>query len=347
MDSYLQDLGYKRSLSEYTLYTKKVAGSIVVISLYVDDILVTGNDCKQINQLKHDLMQTFEMTDLGVMTYFLGMEIKQSPGEIFICQKKYLKEILRRFRMEECKSVGTPMNQKEKLQKEDGAEPTDNATYRSLVGCLMYLTATRPDIQYTVSVLLRFLHCASELHMKAAKRVLRYLKGTSSYGIKFTKSERFKLYGYSDSDWAGSVEDMKSTTSYCFAMGSVCFSWCSKKQDIVALSTAEAEFIAATAAANHAIWLRKLLTDLGFTVGETELNVDNQAALAISQNHVFHGKTKHFKVKFYYLREVQKSGEIKLVYCSTENQYADIFTKPFQVDRFEWLRKQIGVCSSI
>ncbi|KAJ8774133.1 hypothetical protein K2173_009564 [Erythroxylum novogranatense] len=189
--------------------------------------------------------------------------------------------------MEKCKSVGTPMNQKEKLQKEDGAEPTDNATHRSLVGCLMYLTATRPDIQYTVSVLSRFLHCASELHMKAAKRVLRYLKGTSSYGIKFTKSERFKLYGYSDSDWAGSVEDMKSTTGYCFAMRSACFSWYSKKQDIVALSTAEAEFIAATAAANHVIWLRKLLTDLGFNVGETELNVDNQNLLGnISKSHV-------------------------------------------------------------
>ncbi|XP_059306525.1 secreted RxLR effector protein 161-like [Lycium ferocissimum] len=123
----------------------------------------------------------------------------------------------------------------------------------------MYLTATRPDILQAVSVLSRFLNCASEIHMKAAKRVIRYVKGTLDYGVKFSKSQNFKLQGYSDSDWAGSVDDMKSTSGYCFSLGSGCFSWCSKKQDIVAQSTAEAEFIAAAATVNQAIWLRKIL----------------------------------------------------------------------------------------
>ncbi|PKI47658.1 hypothetical protein CRG98_031944 [Punica granatum] len=140
---------------------------------------------------------------------------------------------------------------------------------------------------------------------------------------------------------------MRSTSGYCFSLGSACFSWSSKKQEVVAQSTAEAEFITATAATNQAIWLRKLMTDLGMgSDHETEIFVDNQAALAISQNPVFHGKTKHFKLKFYYLREIQQSGEIKLVYCRTEDQMADLFTKSSHVGRFEHLRRMVGVCIS-
>ncbi|XP_031377996.1 uncharacterized protein LOC116193313 [Punica granatum] len=318
IDQYLQNLGFERSLSEFTLYVKKEKEDMVILSLYVDDLLVNGN-----NKV-------------------------QKENEVFVCQRKYLKEILMRFQMEECKSVSTPMYQKTKMQKDDGSGPVDERTYRSLIGCLMYLTATMPDIMFAVNVLSRFLSCASEAHMVAAKRVIRYLKGTSSYGLKFCRSSTFKLHGFSDSDWARSLDDMRSTSGYCFSLGSACFSWSSKKQEVVAQSTAEAEFITATAATNQAIWLRKLMTDLGMgSDHETEIFVDNQAALAISQNPVFHGKTKHFKLKFYYLREIQQSGEIKLVYCRTEDQMADLFTKSFHVGRFEHLRRMVGFCNNL
>ncbi|XP_040869850.1 secreted RxLR effector protein 161-like [Glycine max] len=161
--------------------------------------------------------------------------------------------------MEECKSVSTPMNQKEKFSKEDGAHKIDEGYHRSLIGCLMYLTGTRPDILFAVSLLSCFMHCASEMHLKAAKRILRYVKGTVDYGVKFEKCQEFKLYGFSDSDWAGSIDDMKSTSEYCFNLGSGVFSWCTKKQEIVAQSTTKAEFIAATTAVNQALWLKKIL----------------------------------------------------------------------------------------
>ncbi|KAG6474130.1 hypothetical protein ZIOFF_068054 [Zingiber officinale] len=161
------------------------------------------------------------------------------------------------------------------------------------------------------------------------------------------RSNKFELYGFSDSDWAGSVDDMKSTSGYCFSLGSACFSWCSKKQEIVAQSTAEAEFVAATSAVNQAIWLRKLLNDMSYIMEkETKVSVDNQATLAISKNPIFHGKTKHFNVKYYYLREVQQMGEVELIYCTTEDQLADIFTKSFHQSRFVWLREKIGVSIS-
>jgi hypothetical protein len=176
--------------------------------------------------------------------------------------------------------------------------------------------------------------------------VLRYIKGTLDYGVWFNYNQEFNFHGFSDSDWGGSLDDMKSTSGYCFTLGSGMFSWSSKKQDIVAQSTAEAEFIAAAAAVNQALWLRKILVDLQMAQAEpTKVLVDNQAAIAISNNSVFHGKTKHFNIKLYFLREVQKEGEVLLQYCKTEDQLADIFTKTLSKGRFENLREKLGVNS--
>ncbi|TYJ99556.1 Retrovirus-related Pol polyprotein from transposon TNT 1-94 [Cucumis melo var. makuwa] len=274
-------------------------------------------------------------------------EIKQGQGEVFTCQKKYAKEILKKFKMDECKAVSTPMNQKEKLCKEDGADKVDEGYFMSLIGCLMYLTTTRPDILNAVSILSRFMHCASELHLKATKRVIRYVKDTSDFGVNFTRGKEFKLIGFSDSDWGGSIDDMRSTLGYCFTLGSGVFSSSSKKQEIVAQSTAEAEFIAATAIVNQALWLRKILLDLDLEQREsTKILIDNKAAIAISHNPMFYNKTKHFNIKLFFLREVQKSEEVILVYCKTEDQVADILTKPLPTCKFEFLRSKLGVCNS-
>ncbi|XP_047254537.1 secreted RxLR effector protein 161-like [Capsicum annuum] len=179
------------------------------------------------------------------------------------------------------------MCQKEKLSKNNEVEKIDKTLYRSMVGCLMYLTATKPDILYVVSLLSRFTNCATNTYFRAAKRVIRYVKGTLNFGIKFNANQKHVLQGYSDSNWGGSSEDMKSISGYCFSLGSGVFSWCSKKQEIVAKSMAEAEFIAATAAANQALWLRKVLLDLNLKQEKcTEVFVDNQAAIAISNNPV-------------------------------------------------------------
>lgn len=341
INDHLLHLGFQKCLSEATLYAKHVGVDILIIFLYVGDLLMTRSNLTLIEEFKQEMKDVFEMTDLGLMTYFLGMEITQKKNEIFICLKKYAKEIFKKF--QQCKTMNTPMNQKEKFIKDDGADKVDEVHFRSLIGCLMYLTTTRPDILFPVSLLSRFMHCASELHLKAAKRVVRYIKGTINYGVKYCKVQDFKLSGFSGSDWAGSLDDMKSTSGYCFNMGSSVFSWCSKKQEVVAQSTAEAEFVAAV---NQAIWLRNVLADLGLKQDEgTKVSIDNQAAISISHNPVFHGKTKHFNIKLFYLREVQENGDVSLVYCKTEDQAADMFTKSFPLSRFEFLRKKLGVCS--
>ena len=222
----------------------------------------------------------------------------------------------------------------------------DEKLYKSLIGCLMYLTITKPDIIHVVSLLSRYMHCASEIHFEAAKRILRYIKGIANYGIKFSQVEKFNLHGYSNSDWAGNINDMRSTSGYYFSFNSGVFSWSSKKQEIVAQSTAEAEYVVVTASTNQAVWIRKLLKDLNLKQNEsTQLFVDNQAAISISNNPVFHGRTKHFKIKIFFLREVQQEGELKLLYCKTEEQHANILTKALPKLKFEYLRQKLGVYS--
>ena len=163
---------FEKSLSEFTLYVKCNTSEILVVSLYVDDLLITGSSERLIDGFKQDMMQGFEMYDLGLMTYFLGMEITQGKDEFFICQKKYAKEILKKFKMENCKEISAPMNHKEKLSRDDGAEKVEETYFSCFIGCLMYLTATRPNILYVVSVLSRFMHCPSEIHLQAAKRIV-------------------------------------------------------------------------------------------------------------------------------------------------------------------------------
>ncbi|KAK5836576.1 secreted RxLR effector protein 161-like [Gossypium arboreum] len=186
--------------------------------------------------------------------------------------------------MKNCKATSTPVAIGEKLSSQGDFEKVSESTYRSLVGCLLYLTATRPDIMFAVSLLSRFMHCCNEKHFQTAKRVLRYIKGTKSCGMLFRKVENMKLIGYADSDWTGTIDDMKSTLGYLFTLGSAIFCWSSKKQTIVAQSTAEAEYVAAAGAINQAIWLRKIMADLNQHQKEaTKINCDNQSAVAIAK----------------------------------------------------------------
>ncbi|KAL2325690.1 hypothetical protein Fmac_024748 [Flemingia macrophylla] len=255
------------------------------------------------------------MTDLGKMNYFLGMEIYQCNVGIFISQKRYALEVLKKFHMEKCKPMTTPLVANEKLSLHDSTSKVDASIYRSLIGSLLYLSATRPNIMFAASLLSRFMHSPSEAHYKAAKRVLRYIRGTTDYGLWFLKDESVDLEGYADSDWTGSENGAKSTSGYVFSFGSGVFSWNSKKQDVVAQSSAEAEYISTATA----------------------------ATIAIANNPVHHGRTKHIKVKYHAIREVVKSKEVSLEHCCSEKQIADIMTKALSKGKFEVLRSKLGV----
>ena len=240
-----------------------------------------------------EMKSQFEMFGLREMNYFLGLELHQSKCGIFLNQEKHAHEVLKKVIMENRKLAPTPLMQNVKIIKDDGAEKIDASFYRSFIESLLYLVTSRPDLMYVVSLLSRFMQSPSKIHFAAAKRVLRYLRGTTQFGIWYRPNENGSLLGYVDGDWARNPDDMKRTTSYAISLGSGIFSWNSNKQEIVAQSTTEAEYVAVVLAANHAIWLRKILKDLGVQSKEAiEIKCDSKSIIAITGNLVQHGKTK-------------------------------------------------------
>ncbi|KAI5333503.1 hypothetical protein L3X38_023634 [Prunus dulcis] len=347
IDSYFNKAGFKKSPSEATLYIKTDKGSgILIVSLYVDDIVYTGSCGEMLERFKNDMMKHYEMTDLGLLYHFLGMRVVQNDKFIFLHQKKYAMKVIERFGLKGCKSVATPLVANERLCKEDGSEMADESEYRQIVGSLLYLTATRPDIMFASSLLARFMHNPTRKHMGTAKRVLRYVQGTLEYGVEYKKGMAATLIGYCDSDWAGSEDDRRSTSGYVFTLGSGMFSWASIKQNTVALSTAEAEYVSVAEATSQAKWLRFILEDFGEEqVDGTQILCDNTSAIAMAKNPVFHQKSRHISRKFHFIREAIHAKEIELIYCKSEDQIADILTKALPKDRFVYLRNLLGVKS--
>ncbi|GJZ17387.1 hypothetical protein Tco_0553510 [Tanacetum coccineum] len=250
------------------------------------------------------------------------------------------------------------------MQQDDGTEFADPSYYRSLVGGLNYLTNTRPDIMFSVSGLSRYLHMPTMHHLGAATRVLRYVAETYDFGIWYSRAADFNLFGYSDSDWGGCKDDGKSTSGqgricllnmggksvttsgHMFSLGSGAISWSSKKQEVVALSSGEAEYIVVTSAACQAVWLRRLLNDLHKEQqGSTIILCDNKATIAMTKNPAFHNRTKHIDICYHFIRTLAAKGEIVLKYCGTKEQVADVLTKSISIAQHAYLRKRLGVCS--
>jgi hypothetical protein len=345
IESHFMKEGFQKCPNEQTLFIKRsTGGNILIVSIYVDDLIYTGDDKVMMFEFKKSMMQAFDMTDLGKMRFFLGIEILQKSEGIFVCQQKYATDILKKFTMSESKPVNSPIVPGSKIHRDVNGAAVDDTYFKQIVGSLMYLTATRPDIMFSVSLISRYMSKPTELHLQAAKRILRYLKGTVSYGIFYKKGGEEELLAFTDSDYAGDEEDSKSTSGYVFLLSSGAVSWMSKKQPIVALSTTEAEFVAAAASACQAVWMRRVLRNLSHDQeGSTSIMCDNSSTIKLSKNPVMHGRSKHIRVRFHFLRDLAKDGEVELVYCPTQEQVADLMTKALKLEAFQKLRKKMGM----
>ncbi|CAM8941176.1 unnamed protein product [Rhodiola kirilowii] len=282
------------------------------------------------------------MKDLGLMRYYLGIEFIQEADGYFICQRKYASEILKRFGMDESQAVRTSMVPGHKLCKDEEGKAVCETYFKQVIGSLMYLTATRPDLMYSVSLISRFMSRPTEMHTQAAKRIMRYINGTLSYVILY-RHDKSHMVGYTDSDYTGDIDDRKSTSGYVFMMSSGAMSWLSKKQPIVTLSTTEAEFVAAAGCASQVVWLRRITEEIGckYTRGIT-IYCDNSSTIKLSKNSVMH-RSRHIDVRFHFLREKVQDGVIEMVYCGTKEQIADVMTKPLSIELFEKFRAFLGV----
>uniref|UniRef100_A0AAV1VIC9 Reverse transcriptase Ty1/copia-type domain-containing protein n=1 Tax=Peronospora matthiolae TaxID=2874970 RepID=A0AAV1VIC9_9STRA len=292
----------------------------VLILVYVDDVLVTGSSPKLIAHTKEDLKTRFEMTDSGKCAFVLGIELLDGEdGSVTLCQRRYVDDILKRFGMDDCKAVSSPVNMSSRLVSRDAATKVD-APFREAVGALMHLTtATRPDIAFAVGYVSRFMENPQEEHWVAVKRIFRYLQGTKTHGICYKLSARIDFRGYSDADWAGDLTDRKSTSGYTFMLLGAPVSWGSKKQPSVSLSTTEAEYIALSLAIQEGKWIHRLLCEIMMAANEEgpELMIheDNQSCIKMTKNPVNHGRAKHIDIKYHHIRDEVKRGEVKLKYC--------------------------------
>ena len=348
LDTHLRDMGFIQSTSDPCIYYMNTGGDMFCLGVYVDDIILAGSSDDKIKEVKDTLSRKFEIKDMGKLHHFLGMSVVQNETRktVWIGQTAYTENLLKKFEMEHCKPVSTPVNVGSKLEiAKDEEESINQQQYQSAIGSLMYLSvSTRPDIAYTVGTLARFSSKPTKEHWTALKRVFRYLKGTTTHGILYSQNNSGECVGYSDADWAGDINDRKSTSGYVFQISGAPVTWRSKKQSCVALSTAEAEYIALSSAAQEAIWLRRLTSELG-NPPETATTIyeDNQSAIAMTKNPQFHGRAKHIDIKYHFIREQVNSGNIMLKYCPTDRMTADMFTKPLSNEQFCKLRKKAGI----
>ena len=338
--------GFQRCESEQTLFTRRnQEGRIIIVSIYVDDLIFIGNDEVMLSEFKDSMLREFDMSDLGKMRFFLGIEVLQKSDGIYICQRRYALEVLKRFGMMESNSVGNPIVPGSKISKEGNGNLVDETCYKQLVGSLMYLTATRPDMMFIICLISRYMAKPMEIHLQTAKRALRYLKGTVNYGIHYKRGEDGEVLAFTDSDYAGDMDYKKSTSGYVFLMGSSAVSWCSKKQPIVTLSTTKAEFVAAAVCVCQGIWIKRILKELGHAdTSCMTIMCDNSSTIKLSKNPMMHGRSKHIDVRFHFLRNLTKEGTIALTHCGSKDQIADIMTMPLKLEEFLKLRRLIGIC---
>jgi len=346
LDSELLKLGFVRNLLEHAVYRRSDKDGYLLVGVYVDDLIITGPSKTTIEAFKKEMMRSFSMSDLGLLTYYLGIQVDQKEGVTTLCQSSYTLKILEQAGMKGCNPCHVPMENRLKLSKNDKSPSVDKTKYRSIIGSLRYLVNTRPDIAYAVGFVSRYMEDPKASHWAAVKQILRYLSGTVNYGCIYKKlhvSEK-KLTGYSDSDLAGDVDDRKSTSGAVFLLGSNLVTWVSQKQRVVALSSCEAEYIASANAACQGIWLSRLLGELlGTPQLKVRLLVDNKAAIALSKNPVHHDRSKHIDTRYHFIRECVDKGEVDISHVSTNEQLVDILTKALGRVRFAELRQQLGV----
>ncbi|RVW30577.1 Retrovirus-related Pol polyprotein from transposon RE2 [Vitis vinifera] len=298
-------------------YHHNSSGQCIYLVVYVDDIVITGSDQNGIQKLKQHLFTHFQTKDLGKLKYFLGIEIAQSSSGVVLSQRKYALDILEETGMLHCKPIDTPMDPNVKLIPGQGGPLGDPGRYRRLSPC--------------------------DSHWDAVIRILRYIKSTPSQGVLYENKGHTQVVGYTDTDWAGSPIDRRSTSGYCVFIGGNLISWKSKKQDVVARSSAEAEYRAMALATCELIWLKHLLRELRFGKDEQmKLICDNQAALHIASNPVFHERTKHIEVDCHFIREKIASGCVTTSFVNSNDQLADIFTKSFRGPRIKYICNKLG-----
>lgn len=340
----IESMGFTESTADPGLFVKP-SSSPVYLLIYVDDILVITADTSTLNAIKDQIAITFDTRDLGPATFFLGIDIMRDriTKTIKLTQTRHITDLLSKFNMDKSKPFDTPSSIAFKLTADGDPLDTTEHPYSTLIGSLMYLTScTRPDIAQAVGALARYMSKPTIAHWTAAKHVLRYLTGTTDYGIVFTPSNS-TLNAYCDANHAGDIDTRRSTTGYVFTFNNGAITWSSRLQPTVAASTTEAEYMAAAATVKEALWLRKLFNDLDLHTACIDIKSDSQSAIHMLKNPVISLRSKHIDIVHHFARERVARGEVNFCYIPTDAMVADILTKPVTTTKFKFCRAAMGI----
>lgn len=344
---FMVEINFKRCESDHCLYVKIYDDIVIFVLLFVDDLLMVSNKMETLKELKRKLSAKFEMTDVGTVESYLGIHVERKDGVMRLSQPHYMKNLLGKFGMENCKPATTPMEVGLHLpMNDDGPEQEGDLKYRHMIGCLMHATqTTRPDLCASTYYLSRFQNCFTNEHHAHAKRVLRYVQGTRNLKLTYTRSQASDiLVGYSDSDWGGDKNDYKSTSGYVFKLFGNTVSWLSRKQSTIALSSTEAEYVALAEAVCEIKWLRCLLSEMGIECKEpTIIFEDNQSTIDVAEQPRKHQRMKHVNIKYNFIRDAIAEKEVAIKYIPSSDQLADIMTKSLGSTPFTKHRNDLGL----
>ncbi|KAL0539470.1 hypothetical protein IC582_023682 [Cucumis melo] len=310
--------GFINSRSNFSLFIFRRNNYVVLLLVYVDDIIVTGNDSVLISTLIKSLDKQFALKDLGRLTYFLGFQVNYLESGFILNQGKYISDLLHKLQLSDLKPAPSPSVVGKNLFAFGGTPLEDPFVYRNTIGALQYLTNTRPDIAYIINQLSQFLQKPTDLHWQAVKCVLKYLSGTKSFGLMFQQGDDLAISAYSDADWASNINDRKSIVAYCIFIGNTLVFWSSKKQTVVARSSTKSEYRALALVASEVIWLKQLLLELtSYPSRKPVIWCDNISSGALAMNPVFHARTKHIEIDVHFVRDQVLKGALEVRYVSS------------------------------
>ncbi|GJS14139.1 putative ribonuclease H-like domain-containing protein [Tanacetum coccineum] len=336
--SYMGFMVYQMDVKSAFLY-----GQIEEEHQELDDIIFGSTKKELCDEFEKLMKDKFQMSSMGELTFFLGLQVQQKKNGIFISQDKYVHEILKKFNYSDVKSASTPTYLEKHLVQDGDVTDVDEHLYRSMIGSLMYLTASRLDIMFEVCACARFQVSPKSSYLLVVKRIFRYLKGKPSLGLWYSKDSPLELVAYTDSDYAGATLDRKSTTGGCQFLGNRLISWQCKKQTVVATSTTEAEYVAATSCCGQVLWIQNQLLDYGYNFMNTVIYIDNTSTICIIENPVQHSKTKHIEIMHPFIRDCNAKKLIQMAKIDTQHNVADLLTKGFDAGRFQYLVSSIGM----
>ncbi|GJX72780.1 retrovirus-related pol polyprotein from transposon TNT 1-94 [Tanacetum coccineum] len=316
-----------------TLFIRRQGKDILLVQIYVDDIIFASTTPELCDQFSKIMCSKFKMSMMGKISFFLGLQISQSPRDIFLNQSKYALESLRKYGMESSGIVDTPMVKKSKLDEDPHGKAIDATHYRGMVGTLMYLTASRPDLTFVVCMCARYQAKPTEKHFHAVKRIFKYLRGSVNRGLWYPKDSSIALTAYADADHAGCQDTRRSTSGSMQLLGDRLVSWSLKRQKSAAISSTEAEYIAMSGCFAQILWMRSQVTDYGLGFNKIPMYCDNKSAIALCCNNVQHSRSKHIDIRFHFIKEQVENGVVELYFVNTEYQLVDIFTKALGRER--------------